>query len=95
MAHNIIRDSWAQALQPALLTAEYIRHSTTLETKQKNIKTQDILAQPFDVSFDPNPTTVEDTHTHCPYLTVGVDITIAHSANTSTFNFLDNAIAHT
>jgi hypothetical protein len=51
------------------------------------------LGQPFDKSFDPDPTTADNTRTHCPYLTIGADITITHSANTSTFNFLDNAIS--
>jgi hypothetical protein len=92
-AHNIIRDSWAEALQPALATAGYIRKTTKLDIERKHIKTRDITAQPFDISFDPDPTTTNDIHTHCPYSTIGADITITHSAKPPTFNFSDNVIS--
>jgi len=93
-AHNIIRDSCAKALQPALSQAGYIRPSTKLEIEKKHIKTRDITAQPFDVSFDPDQPTTDNIHTYCPYSTIGVDITITHSANaSSSFDISDNAIS--
>ncbi len=81
-AHNIIRDSWADALQPALSTSGYIRNNTKLDIERKHIKTRDITAQPFDISFDPKQTTTDIIHTPCPYSMIGADITISHSANT-------------
>jgi len=92
--HNIIRDSFAKALQPALSQAGYIRSSTNLEIEKKHIKTRDITAQPFDVSFDPDQPTTDTVHTYCPYSTIGADITITHSANaSSSFDISDNAIS--
>ena len=80
-------------MQPALATTGYIRQSSKLDIEQQDFKTLDILAQPFDFLFDPDPTTCPATHTPCPYATIGADITIAHScAATSTFEFLENAI---
>jgi hypothetical protein len=35
----MIRDSWAEALQPALATAGYIQSTTKLDIEQKHIKT--------------------------------------------------------
>ena len=94
VSHNIVRDSCAKALQPALSQAGYIRPSSQLEIEKKHIKTRDISAQPFDVSFDPDPTITDNTHTHCPYSTIGADITITHSASTpSTFDISENAIS--
>jgi hypothetical protein len=93
IAHNIIRDSWESALQPALSTAGYIRSLSILDIEKKNINTSDITAQPFDVSFDPDPTTTDNIHTPCPYTTIGADITIKHSLPTvSLFDLLDNVI---
>ncbi len=81
------------ALQPALSTVGYIRSLSILDIK-KNINTSDITAQPFDVSFDPDPTTTDNIHTPCPYTTIGADITIAHSPPTaSSFDLLDNDIS--
>ena len=94
VSHNIVRDSCAKALQPALSQAGYIRPSSQLEIEKKHIKTRDISALPFDVSFDPDPTITDNTHTHCPYSTIGADITITHSASTpSTFDISENAIS--
>lgn len=84
MAHNIIRDSWATALQPALATAGYIRTNTKLDLERKNLKISDISAQPFDISFDPDPATNNSTHTPCPYSTIGTDITVTHCPNKPT-----------
>ena len=76
--HNIIRDCWAEALQPALATAGYIRHTTKLDIERRHINTRDISAQPFDICFDPDPPTSSSNHIHCPYTTIGADITIGN-----------------
>lgn len=93
MAHDMIRDSWALALQPALATAGYIRHSSKLNTERRDIKTRDVSAQPFDISFDPDIPTDNTTQTLCPFSTIGADITITHSAPTPTFRPLDDVIS--
>jgi hypothetical protein len=93
-AHNIIRDSWAESLQPALATAGYIRQTNNIDIEQKYIKMHDISAQPFDISFDPDPTTIQNIHTHCPYSTIGADITISNNACLPpSFNSLDDVIS--
>ena len=94
IAHNIIRDSWALALQLPLSTVGYICSSSILDIEKKNIKTSDITAQPFNISFDPDPTTTDNIYTPCPYTTIGADITIAHSPPiASLFDLLDNVIS--
>jgi hypothetical protein len=77
--HNIIRDCWAEALQPALATAGYIRPSSKIEIERRHIKTRDISAQPFDICFDPDPSTSVTNNIQCPYTTIGADITIGNS----------------
>lgn len=62
--HHIIRDSWAQALQPALSTAGYIRQSTPIDVENPHIHTCDTGARPFDVSFNPDHTILNDSQTH-------------------------------
>jgi hypothetical protein len=65
-----------------------IRHTTKLDIERKRIKTRDISSQPFDISFDPDQPTIDEIHIHCPFSTIGADITIGHSAITpSSFNF--------
>ena len=93
MAHNIIRDTWAEGLQPALAMAGYIRPTSKLDIERSNINTSDTGAQPFDFSFDPDPIISTTHHTPCPYTTIGADITIAHNCKTTyTFEHLENAI---
>ncbi len=66
---------------------------TKLDLERKRIKTRDTSSQPFDISFDPDQPT-DKIHIHCPYSTIGADITIGHSAITpSSFNFLDDVIS--
>ncbi len=79
-AHHTIRDSWALALQPALATAGYIRQSSKLDIERRHLLTRDISAQPFDISFDPDPILSESTTVQCPYTTIGADITIGNSS---------------
>jgi hypothetical protein len=59
----------------------------------KKLLATDLGAQPFDISFDPDPQ-LNSSQPTCPYTTIGADITIAHSeAKTSSFNISDNAIS--
>ena len=78
-AHHTIRDSWATALQPALATAGYIRQSSKLDIERRHLLTRDISAQPFDISFDPDPILSDSTTIQCPYTTIGADITIGNN----------------
>ena len=78
-SHHIIRDSWAEALQPALATAGYIRHTSKLQIERKYISTRDISARPFDICFEPDPTIQDTAHTPCGYAIIGADITIGNS----------------
>ena len=95
MAHNIIRDSWATALQPALSTAGYINHTTKLDKERTNLPITETSARPFDISFDPDTTTSRPTHTPCPYTTIGADITITCScAINSTNDSSGDALSH-
>ena len=79
-AHHTIRDSWAAALQPALATAGYIRPSSKIDIERRHLLIRDISAQPFDISFDPDPVLSETITTQCPYATIGADITIGSSS---------------
>jgi hypothetical protein len=79
-AHHTIRDSWAAALQPALATAGYIRPSSKIDIERRHLLIRDISAQPFDISFDPDPVSSETITTQCPYATIGADITIGSSS---------------
>jgi len=74
VAHNIVHDSWVKALQPASSQAGYIWPSRQLEIEKKHIRTRDTSAQPFDESFDPDPTTTYGPHTYCPYSTISAQI---------------------
>jgi hypothetical protein len=93
-AHDIIQDTWATGLQPALSTAGYIKPTTKLDIERRNIRTSDTGAQPFDFSFDPDPNISPDLNTQCPYTTIGADITIANSCNaTYSFDQLEDAVS--
>ena len=84
IAHNIVRDSWATALQPALAAAGYINHSSKLDIERTNLPITEISARPFDFSFDPDSS--GPMHTPCPYTTIGFDITITNSCVASSTN---------
>ena len=86
MAHNIIRDSWATALQPAIATAGYISHNTKLDKERTNLPITETSARPFDLSFDPDTTTSGTTRTPCPYTTIGFDITITNCCKPKSTN---------
>jgi hypothetical protein len=61
---------------------------------KRNINTSDITAQLFDTSVNPDPMTLDNIHTSCPYTTIVADITIPHNLPTaSSFDLLDNAIS--
>lgn len=87
--HNFIRDSWASALQPALLSPLscqiYISQLLNQKSKPKqkrptfSLHTLDISARPFDISFDPDLHPNNNNYCNCPFSTVGADSTITHS----------------
>ncbi len=53
----------------------------------------DIKAQPFDISFDPNPH-IDSSHNTCQFTTIGADITIPHNGvRNSFFQFSYNAVS--
>ena len=81
--HNFIRDNWASALQPALALAGYITPSSQLQIEKDNLNISDTHARPFDISFDPDPSPTTNNLCHCPFSTVGADITITHSVSPS------------
>jgi hypothetical protein len=93
-AHDLIRDTWAEGLQPALATAGYIRPNNKPDIERRDIHTSDTGAQPFDLSFDLDPDTSLTNPTQCPLTTLGADITIAHTCKaTYSFDQLENAVS--
>jgi hypothetical protein len=95
MAHNIIRDSWMTALQPALATAGYINQTSKLDKERTDLPISETSARPFDISFDPDLTTNGPNHTPCPYTTIGADITITGScAAISTVDSSGHVLSH-
>lgn len=77
MAHNIIVDGWAAALQPALALAGHILPTSTLSTERANLVECSPCAKPLDLCFDIDPTPSTSDQPPCPYPTIGGDITIA------------------
>jgi hypothetical protein len=55
-----------------LAQAGYIYPNTKLDIETQVHLRSDLTARPFDISFNPNPT----SHHCCPYTTIGADITI-------------------
>ena len=80
-AHNILQDTWEEALQLALTTAGYIRLTTKLDIEQKRTKTHNISVQPFNISIDPDQPTVDKIHiAHIPQLgQISQTVTVLHS----------------
>ena len=70
--HNTIASDFAIILSPALATAGYIYPNTKLDINTHFHLRSDPTARPFDISFNPNPS----SHHRCPYNTIGADITI-------------------
>ena len=70
--HNNIATDFAIILSPALEQAGYNYPNTKLEIEMHLHLRSDPTARPFDISFNPNPT----SHHCCPYTTIGADITI-------------------
>ena len=70
--HNTIATDFATILSPALAQAGFIYPNTKLDIETHLHLQSDPTARPFDISFNPNPT----SHHCCPYTTIGADITI-------------------
>lgn len=80
LPHHFIRDNWAKALQPALSLAGYISPTTPIQTEREDICASHPPLRPFDISFDPDfSNNTQHNQCHCPFSTVGADITITHS----------------
>lgn len=75
-AHNFIRDGFAATLGPLLTTAGYLLPSSTLDIEPQLHLPSDPHARPFDLSFNPDPSSPPLLNHACPYSTVGFDVTI-------------------
>ncbi len=76
-AHNSIRDGFVTALAPLLSTAGYLLPLSKLDVKLLLHLLSDPHAHPFDLSFNPGPTSLPLINHACPYTTIGFDVTIA------------------
>jgi hypothetical protein len=63
---------FAGALSPALAQAGYLYPNTPVAVKPLFHIRSDSTAQPFDISFSPDPTACH----HCPYTTILADVNI-------------------
>ena len=63
---------FAVALSPVLVQAGYLFPNTPMAVEPLFHLRSDSTAQPFDISFSPDPTACH----HCPYTTIGADINI-------------------
>ncbi len=70
--HNSIANNFAIILSPARAQAGYIYPNTKLDIKTHLHLCSNPTARPFDISFNPDPT----SYHCCPYTTIGTDITI-------------------
>ncbi len=75
-AHNFIRDGFANTLGPLLTTAGYLLPSSTLDIEPQLHLPSDPHARPFDLSFNPDPSSPPLINHACPYTTIGFDVTI-------------------
>ncbi len=92
MAHNIIVDGWAHALQPVLATAGYIEPTSTLVTERANLIECSPGAKPLDLCFDIDPSRPTSTLPPCSYPTIGGDVTIAPPVPTTLVPDSENVI---
>jgi hypothetical protein len=75
--HNSIRNGFATTLAHLLSTAGYLLPSSKLNVKPLLRLPSDPFAHPFDLSFNPDPTSPPLINHACPYTNIGFDITIA------------------
>jgi hypothetical protein len=85
-AHNLIRDGFATTLGPLLTTAGYLLPSSTLDIEPQLHLPSDPHARPFDLSFNPDPSSPPLINHACPYTTVGFDVTITSPPPYPSFN---------
>jgi hypothetical protein len=77
-AHNSICDELATTLVASLLSmARYLLPSSKLDIEPLLHLPSDPHAHPFDLSFNPDPTSPPNTNHTCPYTTIGFNVTIA------------------
>ena len=93
MAHNLLRDSWATALQPAIAAAGLIHPTSKLHTEKANLVDCDPGAAPLDFSFDPDPSTESTHQPPCPFPTIGGDISIVPPTPLTPVSFSEDVIS--
>jgi hypothetical protein len=76
--HNTTATDFATILSPASAQAGYIYPNTKLDIETHLHLRSDPTARPFDISFNPNPT----SHHCCPYTTIGAYIYITITGTT-------------
>jgi hypothetical protein len=74
---NSIRGGLVTTLAPLLFTAGYLLPSSELDVEPLLQLPSDPHARPFDLSFNPDPTSPPTTNHTCPYTTMGFNVTIA------------------
>jgi len=85
-AHNLIRYGFANTLGPLLTTTGYLLPSSTLDIEPQLHLPSDPHARPFDLSFNPDPSSPPLINHACPYTTVGFDVTITSPPPYPSFN---------
>jgi len=85
-AHNLIRDGFATTLGPLLTTAGYLLPSSTFDIEPQLHLPSDPHARPFDLSFNPDPSSPPLINHACPYTTVDFDVTITSPPPYPSFN---------
>jgi hypothetical protein len=82
----LIRDAFATTLNPLLTAAGYLLPSSTLHIEPQLHLPSDPHARPFDLSFNPDPSSPPFINHACPYTTVGFDVTITSPPPYPSFN---------
>jgi hypothetical protein len=85
-AHSSIRDGLATTLAPLCSTAGYLLPLSKLDVEPLLHLPSDPHDRPFDLSFNPDPTSLPTTNHACPYTTIDFDITIACPAPCPSFD---------
>ena len=87
IAHHLIRDRWAMALQCFIAAAGYILFTAKFDTEKLRLLEYDTVTNPPDVSFDIDPDPSPEAPASCGHFCVGGNITInspvEHSAHSS------------
>jgi hypothetical protein len=82
----LICDGFATTLGPLLTTAGYLLPSSTLDIEPQLHLPSDPHVRPFNLSFNPDPSSPPLINHACPYTTVGIDVTITSPPPYPSFN---------